>query len=97
MNCCATCYDQALGTYISLTNFLNLAHTFSLVKLYTALNNDHIDGLHRVQYKGTKETEPLQCIKIAKDQLYFRCTEESERGECALYFTRLLGGIRTPI
>lgn len=44
MNCFATCYDQALGTCISLTIFLNLAHTFSLVKLYTALNNDHIDG-----------------------------------------------------
>lgn len=36
-------YDQALGTYISLTNFLNLAHTSSLVKLYTALNSDHLD------------------------------------------------------
>ena len=33
-------YDQALGTYISLTSFLNLARTSSLVKLYTALNND---------------------------------------------------------
>lgn len=44
MNCCAMCYDQALGTYISLTSFLNLVHTFSLVKLYTALNNDYIDG-----------------------------------------------------
>lgn len=39
----AMSYDQALGTYISLTNFLNLAHTSSLVKLYTALNNDRLD------------------------------------------------------
>ena len=38
------CYNQALGTYISLTSFLNLAHTSSLVKLYIALNNDHVDG-----------------------------------------------------